>query len=286
MKKYKNIRLITVLILNVAFCTTLTFSQQINSKGKLFIIGGGSRPSSMVDRIIKESGLDKGGYGIVLPMSSAEPDSAVYYAKGQFTKLGIEKIYGLQFVKDEKLTKVKLDSIRNAKLIYISGGDQSRFMEVVEGTEIEKAIHEAYQNGSLVGGTSAGAAVMSKVMITGNELKYPEYNSTFRHLETANIETKTGLGLITNVIIDQHFVKRSRYNRLLTAIIEFPEMTGIGIDESTAILVKEKTIEVVGESQVIVFKNIEKTSTMQNDKLGAKGIRIDIYLPGEIFTLN
>jgi cyanophycinase len=137
-----------------------------------------------------------------------------------------------------------------------------------------------------VGGTSAGAAVMSKIMITGNELKHPEYNSTFRNLEAENIETKTGLGLITNVIIDQHFVKRSRYNRLLTAIIEFPEMIGIGIDESTAILVKGKTIEVVGESQVVVLKNPEESSKKHNDKLGAKGILIDIYLPGEIFTLN
>ena len=200
-------------VLISTFCTTSVVSQDINSRGKLFIIGGGSRPSSMVDRIIKESGLDKGGYGIVLPMSSAEPDSAVYYAKGQFTKLGVDNIYGLQFSKDEKLTQTKLDSIRDAKLIYISGGDQNRFMEVVEGTDIEKAIHEAYQNGSLVGGTSAGAAVMSKLMITGNELKHPEYSSTFRNLETENIETKTGLGLITNVIIDQHFVKRSRYNQ-------------------------------------------------------------------------
>ncbi len=286
MKLKQQLTLIAFILLNVAFCSTLTFSQQVNSKGKLFIIGGGSRPSSMVDRIIKESGLDKGGYGIILPMSSAEPDSAVYYAKIQFTKLGIDKLYGLQFTKNEKLSKTKLDSIRNAKLIYISGGDQNRFMEVVQGTDIETTIHEAYKNGSLVGGTSAGAAVMSKIMITGNELKHPEYNSTFRNLEIDNIETATGLGLITNVIVDQHFVKRSRYNRLLTAIMEFPEMIGIGIDESTAILVSGRTIEVVGESQVVVFKNPERSLQKFNDKIGAKGIMMDIYLPGEIFTLK
>ncbi|MGJ8591906.1 MAG: cyanophycinase [Aquaticitalea sp.] len=277
---------VALLFLNLMFCVTITVSQNTDAKGKLFIIGGGSRPSSMVKRIIKESGLDTGGYGVILPMSSAEPDSAVYYAKTQFTKLGIKKIYGLQFVKDEKLSKAKLDSLKNAKLIYISGGDQNRFMEVVKGTQIETSIHEAYQKGSLVGGTSAGAAVMSKIMITGNELKHPEYNSTFRNLEDENIETETGLGLITNVIIDQHFVKRSRYNRLLTAIIEYPEMLGIGIDESTAILVKGNTIEVVGESQVIVFKNSNKTSIKESGKLGAKGIILDIYLPGEIFSLN
>lgn len=285
MNTIKNIKSTALFILTVLFCGTLTFSQN-NAKGKLFIIGGGSRPASMVERIVKESGLDIDGYGIILPMSSAEPDSAVFYAKGQFTKLGIEKIYGLQFSKDEKLTKSKLDSIKNAKMIYISGGDQNRFMNIVKGTEIEKSIHEAYQNGSLVGGTSAGAAVMSKIMITGTELKHPDYASTFKNLEDENIETETGLGLITNVIIDQHFVKRSRYNRLLTAIIEFPEMIGIGIDESTAILVTGTTIEVVGESQVIIFKNVEKASKIENGKLGAKGIVLDIYLPGEIFTLN
>ena len=277
--------LIAFLIFNVVFCSTLAFSQQ-DTKGKLFIIGGGSRPSSMVDRIIKESNLDKGGYGIILPMSSAEPDSAVYYAKIQFTKLGVDKLYGLEFAKDEKLTKTKLDSIRSAKLIYISGGDQNRFMDIVKDTDIEKAIHEAYKNGSVVGGTSAGAAVMSKIMITGAELKHPEYSATFKNIEAENIETGTGLGMITNVIIDQHFVKRSRYNRLISAVIEFPEMIGIGIDESTAILINGETAEVVGESQVIVFKNPDHSMQKHNDKLGAKGIIMDIYLPGEIFTLN
>lgn len=286
MKLKKKIKLFVLVSLNSLFCITITYSQDINSTGKLFIIGGGSRSLSMVDRIVKESGLDKGGYGIVLPMSSIEPDSSVYYAKIQFTELGIKKIFGLQFVKDEKLTKSKLDSIKNAKLIYISGGDQSRFMDVVEGTDIEKAIHEAYQNGSLIGGTSAGAAVMSKIMITGNELKHPEYSSTFRNIEAENIETKTGLGLITKVIIDQHFVKRSRYNRLISAVIEFPNMIGIGIDESTAILVDGNNVEVVGESQVIVFKNPEHSSKRYNEKLGAHGIIMDIYLPGDSFILD
>lgn len=283
--KQQNI-VVAFVIWNVVFSATSAFSQQINSKGKLFIIGGGARPTSMVDRIIIESGLDKGGYGIILPMSSAEPDSAVYYAKGQFTKQGIKKVYGLQFAKDEKLTKVKLDSIRNAKLIYISGGDQNRFMEIVGGTDIEKSIHQAFENGSLVGGTSAGAAVMSKIMITGAELKHPDYASTFKNIEADNIETAQGLGMVTNVIIDQHFVKRSRYNRLISAIIEFPEMTGIGIDESTALLIKGNAVEVVGESQVIVLKNTEHSKDEYNNKLGAKGITMNIYLPGETFTLK
>ncbi|MEM5565891.1 cyanophycinase [Psychroserpens sp. AS72] len=261
-------------------------AQNSEAKGKLFIIGGGSRPASMVDRIVKESGIDKSGYGVVLPMSSSIPDSSAYYATNQFYKQGITNVYGLNFIKDEKLTSSKLDSLRNAKLIYISGGDQSRFMDIVAGTDIEKVIHEAYKNGSLIAGTSAGAAVMSKMMITGTELKHPKYASTFRHLETENIDTKTGLGLITTIIVDQHFVKRSRYNRLLTAIIEYPELVGIGIDESTAILVTSDSMEVVGESQVIVFKNPDKSKNTFNDKLGTQGVILNIYLPGETFTID
>lgn len=261
-------------------------AQVSNNKGKLFIIGGGSRPSAMVDRIIKETGLDKAGYGIILPMSSVEPDSAVYFAKKQFVEKGITTIYGLNFVKNEILTKSKIDSIKNAKLVYISGGDQNKFMEIVAGTDIEKAIHESYKNGNLIAGTSAGAAVMSKQMITGAELKHTKYSSTFKNIEADNIEIKTGLGMLTNVIIDQHFVKRSRYNRLISAVIENPEMLGIGIDESTAILVIGDSAEVVGDSQVIVLKNANKSKNVHEEKLGAHNMQLNIFLPGETFKLN
>lgn len=279
MKKYIAFTILTLL------WVSFSVAQQKSPKGKLFIIGGGSRPDAMVARIISEAGLQQGGYGIILPMSSIEPDSAVYYASIQFMKQGIDHIYGLNFVKGESYATAKLDSIRNAKLIYISGGDQNRFMDVVLGTEIEKAIHEAYQRGSVVGGTSAGAAVMSKIMITGNELKHPDYASTFRNIEAGNIENKPGLGLIQNAIIDQHFVRRSRHNRLISAIIEYPEMMGIGIDESTAILVSGNEAEVIGMSQVIVLENKKRSRIIRNGKLGALGIQMSVLLPGDKFKM-
>lgn len=285
MRKLKE--LIASFIIIVGIFQVNTINAQDQNIGKLFIIGGGSRPSAMVDRIIKESGIDKEGYGIILPMSSIEPDSAVYYAKIQFTEKGLKNIYGLNFVKDEVLTPTKIDSIKNAKLVYISGGDQSRFMNIVAGNDIEKAIWKSYEKGNMIAGTSAGAAVMSKNMITGDELKHPEYNSTFRTIEPDNLELKQGLGMLSNnIIIDQHFVKRSRYNRLITAIIQFPEITGVGIDESTAILVTGNTAEVIGDSQVIVLRNSKVSKKVQEDKLGAHGIQLDVYLPGETFTLK
>lgn len=274
---------ICVLIGSV-FYSTPTSAQDTESKGKLVIIGGGSRPSGMIDRIIKESGVDASGYGIILPMSSSEPDSAVYYAKKQFVEKGLKNIFGLDFVKDEVLTEAKVDSITNAKMIYISGGDQNRFMDIIAGTAIEKAIHQSYANGNLIAGTSAGAAVMSKLMITGEELKHP--NASLRNIESDNIEIGTGLGMLNQVIIDQHFVKRSRFNRLISVVIEHPEKLGIGIDEATAILVSGHNAEVIGDSQVVVLKNPQRSKNTHEDKLGAHGLQLNIYLPGEHFTLN
>ena len=159
-------------------------------------------------------------------------------------------------------------------------------MSIVKDTEIEEAIHYAWKNGAMIAGTSAGAAVMSEKMITGNELKYPEYRSTFRVVESENIELSDGLGFITNAIIDQHFIWRSRYNRLFSAVIEHPDLAGIGIDESTAVIVHGNNYEVVGESQVIVFRNSGMSFVEQDGKLGAKNLTLDIYLPGEKFVID
>ncbi|HZY81580.1 MAG TPA: cyanophycinase [Cyclobacteriaceae bacterium] len=261
--------------------TTVCFSQP---KGKLFIIGGGSRPDAMIARLIKESGIDKGGYGIVLPMSSATQDSSVYYANEKFIAQGFT-LKGVFFTKPAQVNKQKTDSVRNAKLIYITGGDQVRFMGIVGGTPVEAAILEAYRNGATIAGTSAGAAVMSKIMITGNQLKHPDYESTFSSIEEKNLETSRGLGLLENVIVDQHFLARSRHNRLITAVIEFDNVMGVGIDESTAILVVGKDAEVIGDAQVIVLTNPTQSRRSVNGILGAKDLRMTVYLPGDHFAL-
>lgn len=273
MKKY--------LFFLVFLAFNFTFSQ--NSKGKLFIIGGGSRPDFLVDRMIKEAGLKSGETVAIFPHASEEQDSSFYYAKQQFEKRNL-KALDCAFKKDEKLPPSKLDSLKTAKLIYIGGGDQVRFMEIINSNpEVKNLLKSAYQNGKMIAGTSAGAAVMSEVMITGNQLKYKDYENTFDNIEIKNVETKQGLGFIKTAVIDQHFVVRSRYNRLLSLIIENPTYKGIGIDEGTAILVKNGEAEVVGRAQVIVFKNPKQSKKLNGDKLGAKGITLDIYLNGEKF---
>ena len=273
MKKY--------LFFLVFLAFNFTFSQK--SKGKLFIIGGGSRPDFLVDRMIKEAGLKSGETVAIFPHASEEQDSSFYYAKQQFEKRNL-KALDCAFKKDEKLSPSKLDSLKTAKLIYIGGGDQVRFMEIINSNpEVKNLLKSAYQNGKMIAGTSAGAAVMSEVMITGNQLKYNDYENTFDNIEIKNVETKQGLGFIKTAVIDQHFVVRSRYNRLLSLIIENPTYKGIGIDEGTAILVKNGAAEVVGRAQVIVFKNPKQSKKLNGDKLGAQGITLDIYLNGEKF---
>lgn len=263
------------------FIFNFTFSQ--SPKGKLFIIGGGSRPDFLVDRMIKEAGLKPGETVAIFPHASEEQDSSFYYAKQQFEKRNL-KTLDCAFKKEGRLSSSKLDSLKNAKLIYIGGGDQVRFMEIINSyPEVKNLLKSAYQDGKMIAGTSAGAAIMSEVMLTGNQLKYKNYENTFDNIEAQNVDTSKGLGFITTAVIDQHFVVRSRYNRLLSIIIENPKLKGIGIDEGTAILVKNNVAEVVGRAQVVVFKNPKKSKHLYKDKLGAKSIILDIYLNGEKF---
>lgn len=270
----------------LVFLSYNTVSAQ-NSKGKLFIIGGGNRSDALMTQLIKITDLKKKDYVVVLPMSSEEPDSAYIYFKDQFQKLVPNPIIMLNFDKNTVNNKALNDSLQHAKLIFISGGDQTRFMNVVKNTPVYDAIHKAYQNGSTIAGTSAGAAVMCEHMITGNQKLELKYTETFNNIRYDNLETTVGLGLVKNVIIDQHFLKRSRYNRLLSALVEFPDHIGIGIDESTALIVRNKEIEIAGESEVIVVKNPVGISKSKKENLvSIKSLEMGVYTEGQKFKIK
>jgi cyanophycinase len=257
-----------------------------SAKGKLYIIGGGEKPEVIMNELADLSGIRKGGYMYVLPMASILPDSAIIWARQDFGVAGITNVPGFNFKKGETPPQPQIDSLRNARLIYISGGDQSRFMDVVLNTPVMEAIHEAYNKGAIVSGTSAGAAVMSKLMITGNQMKHPDLESLFPTIEADNMELKQGLGLLENTIIDQHFVKRQRLNRLLAVSIENPEKLCVGIDESTAIIVEGKIATVTGIGQVVVIKSKGEKKKIHNGLLGAEGLEISVYLPGDKFKIE
>ncbi|MDD2673453.1 MAG: Type 1 glutamine amidotransferase-like domain-containing protein, partial [Flavobacterium sp.] len=170
-------------LLAFLFCGSL---QAQKTKGKLFIIGGGHRSDALMTQLVTLADLGKKDYVVVLPMSTEEPDSAYIYFKKQFETLTPNPIVMLNFDKTTAFNKVLNDSLQNAKLIFISGGDQSRFMNVVKNTPTFTAIHNAYKNGSTIAGTSAGAAVMCEHMITGNQKLESKYTETFNNIRYDN----------------------------------------------------------------------------------------------------
>jgi cyanophycinase len=257
------------------------------AKGNLFIIGGGKISKSLIKELISTSNLKDNDFIVILPMASEEPDSASYYAKKSFVDVGInaDKIKTFN-LKKEQQSIYQIDSIKRASLVYITGGDQNLFMSQILHTPAYQAIHTAYQNGATIAGTSAGAAVMSREMITGIEYKHSQYTGNFRTIESENFEIKEGLGLMPSAIIDQHFIYRMRMNRLLSVVLEHPDKKAIGINESTALIVHGDSAVVSGESQVIILKNSNKNSIKTKDGLlGGENILIDILLPGEKFKL-
>ena len=172
--------------------------------------------------------------------------------------------------------------------VYFGGGDQARLTGILKGTKTEKRIHELYQQGAVLGGTSAGAAVMSAIMLTGDE-KRPTRDSSFNKIELDNIITIDGFGFIQDAIVDQHFLIRRRNNRLISVILEHPDKVGIGIDEATAIWVKpDHTFEVLGRSVVLVFDATQ--SEVKKDPKGygvrASDIHMSVLRTGSIYDLK
>lgn len=261
-------------------------AQQKQPKGALFIIGGGHKDEHLMEALVDAANLSRKDYIMVLPMASTVADESVANMVEQFGEVTEHTVTSINFNREQAYDKTLVDSVRNAQLIYITGGDQNRFMSIVDNTPLYDAIHEAYQNGACIAGTSAGAAMMSETMITGNQLKDETYKSTFDRLEKENLETAKGLGLIKSVIIDQHFIKRSRYNRLFTALAEYPDKICIGIDEGTAIIVRRKGVEVVGESLVIVAKNVKGLKKKDNGLLTWENLSLSSYHEGMRFKIK
>jgi cyanophycinase len=285
--KQNYLQKVSQILFSLFFIFSFSLANAQKPKGKLFIIGGGNRSDQLMQHVVDLAQFKKTDYIVVLPMSSEEPDSAYIYFRDQFQKLTPNPIVMLNFDKTTVQNPKLNDSLQKAKLIFISGGDQTRFMNVVANTPVYASIHKAFQNGSIIAGTSAGAAVMSEKMITGNQKLEKEYSGTFETIRYDNLETTQGLGLITTAIIDQHFLRRSRYNRLISAMVEFPHLTGIGIDESTAIIVDGNTISVVGESEVIVMKNPKGIQKLKQNKLiSMEKMEMSIYVAGQQFKLG
>lgn len=259
--------------------------QEKPPKGALFIIGGGERTAYLMDALVAEANLKAEDKVVILPMASEYPDTAIHYIARDLQAKGIKNIQGINFTAADTHDQDKLDAVRQAKLIYMTGGDQSRLMAVVANSPLHQVLRDAYSQGALIAGTSAGAAVMSQEMISGRQRLDTTYRATFDKVWAENIEITQGLGLLKDVIIDQHFIRRSRFNRLFSALADYPKSLCIGIDESTAIVVRGKNVKVVGESQVVVAKDMQDFQKTTKGLVTFTDIKLSFYADGQGFSL-
>lgn len=258
-----------------------------NPKGHLFIIGGGERPDSLMTKYLALGGGTEAKV-LIVPFASGIIVETGKYQESQFKALGCKEVSYLNCAKEEIDQPENLARLDGVTAIFFSGGDQNKLTDFLEGTEFLNKIRTIYKEGGVIGGTSAGAAVMSKIMITGEEGQNGEGSGDFKVIKTGNVQTALGFGFITSAIVDQHFIYRKRENRLINLVIENPDLKGIGIDEATAIIVSpDGTCTVAGQSGVMVFdnENMQDISKNQEDYLSFKNINLSIYTAGEFFKL-
>lgn len=245
---------------NEAWMVDLTTRKQ----GPLLPIGGaedkfGNR--TILRRFTELAGGERARVAIV-PTASAIDDAGERY-KAIFLELGAE-LADVLFVgdRDDANSDELVSLIEQSTGVFITGGNQIRVASILGGTRVAKALVKRNAEGAPVGGTSAGASVMSTVMVAGGRS-----GSTPRP-HTAQMSP--GLGLIDSVIIDQHFRERDRVGRLVTMVSHNPGLLGLGIDEDTAALISpEGTLEVIGRGSVLIIDG----TNMRSDIYASQGRR-------------
>ncbi len=174
------------------------------------------------------------------------------------------------------------DLILEADGVFITGGDQQRLMNLIRDTEAYRALHVAFQlRGCCIGGTSAGAAAMSRHMLAyGEATRLPKKDLT---------DLGVGLGFVPQAIIDQHFSQRHRLGRLLSVLAQWPEMLGVGIDEDTALVIeRDAAIEVIGSGAVTVVDgramvtNVNEVESREH--LEMLGVRVHLLPAGRRYS--
>ncbi len=259
------------------------FSQ---TKGHLLIIGGVQTPE--IEKKFVELAGGSNARIIIIPNAGSEPKLNSEIEQKTFTELRAKADYIL-FTRETADDEANLKKMEWANAVFFTGGDQSDLTRDMLGTKLLEKVFDIYNNGGTVGGTSAGAAVMSEVMITGNELINKDSSVSFVTIEKGNVETKQGFGFLKTVIIDQHFLKRKRHNRTIASLIEHPNLFGIAIDESTSIIVNpDDTFEVFGKNQVLVYDPTNSKNIREDKKgnLGISNMKLHVLINGDKFNLT
>ena len=278
---------IYLFILVMALISCDQKSPLIENKGYLMIIGGGKRTAEIMQTCVDIAGGTNARF-VIIPQASGEPLETALYQQEDILKYGAGEVSYLMLDSNNVDDDSHLEQIKNASAIFFSGGDQSRLTRLLLGTELLKEINALYKRGGLISGTSAGAAIQSEIMLTGEELINKDVNRPYNTIAPNNIETVQGFAWLTEAVIDQHHIKRRRNNRLISVVLEHPDLLGIGIDESTAILVNpDRTFKVLGDASVIIY-DARQSSDIRVDELnnfGVEGMKVHLLINGDRFSL-
>lgn len=242
--------------------------------GTLIVVGGGDTGPDIVSKALEIAG-GAGAVVAVLPQSSAEPDAGDGSVK-MWKDAGAKEAIKVSFADRAAAAAV----LRRATLIWMPGGDQNRFMKAIQGTGLDDLIRDRYAHGGAVGGTSAGAAVIVTSMFTGD--------ADLKSLTAGSTVIAPGLGLWPEVLVDQHFLTRQRDNRLLSAVLDHPDLVGVGIDESTGVVVRGHGFDVIGKSSVLVIdaRHAKVDAVKPGQHVSATGVSLSVLHAGQHYELR
>jgi cyanophycinase len=253
-------------------------------QGTLVIIGGHEDHDG--ERVIlKEvAGLVADGRLVLATVASHNPEGYLEQYQASFAELGIDDVTEL-YIEDraEAGHKEKLAALEGVNAVFFSGGDQLRITSQIGGTPIYDRIREIFNAGGVIAGTSAGASAMSETMLVKGQSA-----ASYR---IGDVRMAPGLGLLPNVIIDQHFAERGRIGRLLGAVSQNPRELGIGIDEDTAIVVRGQQFRVIGSGAVylvdasaVTYSDVAEAQTSATPSI--YDLKLHVLSDGEAFDLS
>jgi len=216
--------------------------------GTLFAIGGAEaklRRRTVLGAFVAAAGGPDSRIAVISSASSLGAEVVEVY-QAVFTSLGAREVVSLRPESRTQAAESDLvEPLGKVGGIFMTGGNQLKLSTLITGTPFGDAIHEAYQRGAAVAGTSAGASILAEHMVAfGAGGATPKQRMS---------QLSAGLGLIQGVVIDQHFEQRNRYGRLLSLVAQSPSLLGLGIDEDTAAVIHDgHRLEVVGRGAVTV----------------------------------
>ena len=154
-----------------------------NAKGHLLIIGGGRQPAELTERFIQLAGGTNRAKVVVIPMASESPAESGEHQVAEFKSRGVANVASVVLTREEATNRAATTRLDGATGVFFTGGDQSRLAAIIGDSPVHQKLKDLYADGAVLGGTSAGAAVMSKVMITGEELLNDDKTNGFKFIK-------------------------------------------------------------------------------------------------------